>query len=473
MQFPDEMTFAGDYRLSDVILHTITGEQIDIKELVIELNVYESIHRNSMYGSLVIRDAANHIYHKSLCGQEKISFELYTPGALGHHRINFKRFNAHVYKVSDITRTIEREQSYRLHFTTQEAIRNTRTRISRSYEGTPSEIVQKILRDPNTIASKKNLFLENTTSSHKLVATNTKPFDFIKLLKKRSESQYDSSTGYLFYENHRGYNFRSYSSLTHKNGKPRDAVVKYTTSIAFRAEDPSFRDIEMNMRTIRKYSIIKKNDYLANIATGLMGSTHYTHDIHTKTFTKTQTNYFKEFDKRKHADSAYGFSPLYNRIVPETMDNKTVADFPTSKIYVSPRSTKLHSQSASDTRQYDNRSNVWLQKNIDTELSFDSIRLQLEVAGNTYVAVGDMIDVQLPSLEPVQTRADDNFDKHLSGRWIITHIRHIVDVREHQMILECVKDTFLSSLSAVNSLVGDEDGGTAYTINLNTDNDAS
>lgn len=467
MNFPEEMNFAGDYRLNDVTLHTINGETIDIKELVVELNIYESITKNSIYGNVILRDSANHIYYKSLCGQEKISFALYTPGARDTNIINFNNFNARVYKISDITRTIEREQSYRLHFTTQESIRNTRTRISRAYEGTPSEIVEKILRDPNTIASKKNIFLEDTVGSHKVVAPNVRPFDFIRTLKKRSESQNNKSTGYLFYENHRGYNFRSYSSLTHNGSEPKDVVEKYTSSIPSRLSgDPSFRDISMDMRLIRKYTILKKNDYLANIATGLLGSTHYTHDIHTKTFTKTQTDYFDEFNVRKHTENGYGFSALYSRNVPETLDQKNVGDFPQSKIYVSPRATKLHTQSASDTRNYDNRSNIWLQKNIDTVLSFDSLRLQLEVAGNTYIAVGDMIEVQLPSIEPIQTELDDNFDKHLSGRWLITNIRHIVDAREHQMVLECVKDTYLTALSGRNEIVGDSETGGSNTIKV-------
>lgn len=471
MQFSDEMNFAGDYRLTDIILHTITGEQIDIKNLVVELNVYESIDKNSIYGNIILRDSANHIYYKSLCGQEKLSFLLYTPGATGVNRVNFKEFNARVYKISDITRTIEREQSYRLHFTTQEAVRNTRTHLSRAYEGTPSEIAQTILRDSNVIATKKNIFVEKTVGNHKLVVPNMRPFDFIRMLKKRSESQYEKSTGYLFYETHRGYNFRSYSSLTHRSGEPRPVVEHYTTSTVSRAGDPSFRDLTMDMRSIRKYTILKKNDYLANVATGLLGSTHYTHDIHTKTFTKTQTSYFNEFDARTHADTSYGFSPLYSRILPETSDNKKIDEFPTSKIYLSPRATKLHAQSSSDPRFYDNRSHIWLQKALETYLNFDAIRLQLEVAGNTYIAVGDMIDVQLPSLEPIQTKSDDNFDKHLSGRWLITNVRHIVDPREHSMVIECVKDTYLTGLFGVSTMIGDEERGSSSTIDTNTEND--
>ena len=40
---PDSIEFAGDYDLSHIFLHTHKGDVIDIKLLVQELNIYESI----------------------------------------------------------------------------------------------------------------------------------------------------------------------------------------------------------------------------------------------------------------------------------------------------------------------------------------------------------------------------------------------------------------------------------------------
>lgn len=466
MQFSDEITFAGDYRLGEVILHTINGEQIDIKNILIELNVFESINKNSLYGNLIIRDASNLIYNKSICGQEKLSFVLHTPGSNDSNRINFKDFNARVYKISDINRTLTREQTFRLHFTTEESITNTRTRLSRAVEGTPSDLVKTLLRS----ITKKNLFIEDTVSIHKFVIPNLRPFDFIRMLKKRSESKYDNNTGYLFYENHRGYNFRSFSSLTHKNNEPRKPVETYVdTTPARNDSDPAFRDITTDMRAIRKYTILHRNDYLSNVTTGMLGSTHYSHDIFTKTYTKTETNYFEEFDKRKHADEQYSFSPLYSRVLKENLTGNTVADFPKSKIILSPRARNLHSQTVNDPRSYDNRIVNTLQKYLETQLNFDAIRLKLEVAGNTYISVGDVIEVLLPNLEPVETKSDENYDQHLSGYWIITDIRHIVDLRDHQMVLECVRDTYHSGLFAINSTIGDFNTQSQKIISINED----
>ena len=38
---PDKIEFAGDYNLSNIILQNHEGEAVDIKAIVIELNIYE------------------------------------------------------------------------------------------------------------------------------------------------------------------------------------------------------------------------------------------------------------------------------------------------------------------------------------------------------------------------------------------------------------------------------------------------
>ena len=71
------MQFAGDYKLDSVIVHSATGS-IDIKALMVELNVYESIHAPNLSGSMVIADVANHVQNMPIIGQEDIEFILQT-----------------------------------------------------------------------------------------------------------------------------------------------------------------------------------------------------------------------------------------------------------------------------------------------------------------------------------------------------------------------------------------------------------
>jgi hypothetical protein len=73
--------FAGDYELNHVFLHSHLKEVFDIKGVMVELNIFESIFKNALTGSIVIADAQNLIAKLELNGTERISFKLSTPGA--------------------------------------------------------------------------------------------------------------------------------------------------------------------------------------------------------------------------------------------------------------------------------------------------------------------------------------------------------------------------------------------------------
>ena len=84
---PDNIEFAGDYDLKNIFLHNHFGEVIDIKNLVQELNIYESIYKNALTGSVIIIDAQNLIAKLEIQGTEGISFKLKTPGAIDERSI--------------------------------------------------------------------------------------------------------------------------------------------------------------------------------------------------------------------------------------------------------------------------------------------------------------------------------------------------------------------------------------------------
>lgn len=449
----NELQFAGHYRLDSILIKSFNGIELDFKDLNLELNIYESIFDNAIYGTCTLRDSANHIQNLPIVGQEEISFTLSTPTYSGV--IDFKEYKGRIYKITDKNRTLEKEQVYTLHFVTKETLRNARTRLKKSYTGTTSDIVSKILKDPNGINTKKPIFIEPTKSIHKIVATHNRPFDLISMLAKRSESKNDKhSPGFLFFENHRGYNFRSYESLSYDSLKPKKPKFHYYDRV-YQRDDKGLSDIDADLATIADYKIIESNDLIANTATGMLASTHYTHDIHTKTFTKTEFNYFDQFDKKFHVDefedSKQQLGPFYSQ-TPETINNKSVSDHPQSKIFVSSRATKLHSQSATDPREYDNRSNIWLQSMKSNKSAYDNCKLSLEVAGNCDIAAGDLIQVSLPSLESqYMSSPNKRIDELYSGRYIVSYIRHIFNNIKHTMVMECVKDNFYTRLSDLDT----------------------
>ena len=81
-------------------------------------------------------------------------------------------------------------------------------------------------------------------------------------------------------------------------------------------------------------------------------------------------------------------------------------------------------------------------------MAYENCKLSLQVTGNCDIAAGDLIYVSLPSLEAqYETSPNKRIDELYSGRYIISHIRHIFDNVRHSMIMECVKDNFFTRLS--------------------------
>ncbi len=113
---------------------------------VISPNIYESIFKNAVTGSVVIGDTKNQIARLQINGLERLSFKLTTPGQTGAlDTIDASETSGnpfHVYKISDRKQENPTLTTYVLHFASREFMRNIRTKISQSFEGTLDEHVR-------------------------------------------------------------------------------------------------------------------------------------------------------------------------------------------------------------------------------------------------------------------------------------------------------------------------------------------
>ena len=135
----DHIAFAGDYDCKHIFLHDHEGDKTDIKQIVDELNIYESIYKNALTGSVVITDAQNLITKLQIQGIERISFVIKTPGTKGDRDIiNASEESGHpfhIYKITDRVQVAPGTLRYVLHFGSREFMRNIRTKVSQAYDG--------------------------------------------------------------------------------------------------------------------------------------------------------------------------------------------------------------------------------------------------------------------------------------------------------------------------------------------------
>ena len=93
-------------------------------------------------------------------------------------------------------------QLYDISLVSTESLRNSRTRVSKSYNGSVSDIVTSVLRDESLIDTNKDIYVDNTSGSRRFVAPNIRPFRFIRNLTREATSElFEGSPHYFFYEN--------------------------------------------------------------------------------------------------------------------------------------------------------------------------------------------------------------------------------------------------------------------------------
>ena len=277
-QKPDHIEFAGDYKLDHVFLHNHMGEVTDIKRVMSELNIYESIYKNALTGSIVIIDAQNLISKLELNGTERISFKLSTPGAIDKRSMVDASVETghpfHVYKITDRKQLAPGTLLYTLHFGSREFMRNLRTKVSQAYEGRLDMSVLKILTDENYLDSKKEVSFEPTGNADKIVIPNLRPFDAINMIAKRSLPEKSNGVGYYLYETTKGINFRSWDNMVSVRGSYDRPIVQDFYYMPMNVNDTTIKDkINHDYKSVESYKFVNNfHDVAANTIIGTYGT---------------------------------------------------------------------------------------------------------------------------------------------------------------------------------------------------------
>ena len=73
------LQFAGEYEILESKLTTSTGVTINISKLIAEINLFEDLFSNALYGSIFIVDTNNIISRGPIIGQERVHLKIAIP----------------------------------------------------------------------------------------------------------------------------------------------------------------------------------------------------------------------------------------------------------------------------------------------------------------------------------------------------------------------------------------------------------
>jgi hypothetical protein len=323
-------------------------------------------------------------------------------------------------------------------------LKSNRIRVSKSYTDTIDNITEDVLTNAKYLDTRKDLFIEPTSGIRRIVVPNLHPYDILRRLATESISKENTSPHYLFFENNRGLHFRSLQSLYAQgvNGKYHAGEKASDEEAIGLTNAGESGALMQSIKRIINFSMGTNNDTLLNIKSGMLGSTIISHDIYNKSYSKNTFGYFDNFKDHERISE----NPTYNDN-PIDEDENIIGDFPDARIHLHsiPSDNKDTQHYATNTSSYSYASN----RLSDTLLSRQSrlaelrsgIGLTMEINGNTTIAAGDLIDVQLP-IAGID-HDDDKVDKYYSGTYLITNLRHVFVPRQrtHNIVLSLAKDS--------------------------------
>ena len=430
--------YAGEYTLDECKLLSSTGVVARLNDTVVEINLFENMFANSLMLSLVIVDKENLLMNMPVVGQEYVSLKITTKG-IGSLDFTENVFSVH--KISARQDASAGSQIYELSCVSTETLRNNRTRISKSYTGTQSDIFTTILRDENLINTNKNIFIDETSRIKKYVVPNLRPLNFIKtLLRESTSKKYGGSPHYFFFENSRGFQFRVLDSL-YKEPFQGEFVAS-EAAMLIKGENKR-GDLERDYRRILNFTISNSNDTLSSSRRGMLSSNTVKYNIFHKNYTKHTFNYFDNFKDFGRIDE----NPIYNQT---TIDEKgnALGDFSNAKIQLHPTSNDgtnetLHYDTDSGYVFSDNNAENWLstRRSKMTELMLGGVSIQMKVYGYCKMAVGDKVHLTIPITG--KDHGKSKIDTIYEGEFLVTHLRHAFqqEERRHTMLMNVVKDS--------------------------------
>ena len=476
-----EIQYAGEYHIEVCEIYAASGTVLDLKDQFASVNIYEDIFKNSLTGDISIVDTNNLLTNLPIIGQEKLKLRIVTPNADDDNTrtmaVDFTDTPLYIYKVSSKVSINDNTNAYTLSFTTPEAVRSNRIRVTQAFEGEPSvDIIKRIFRDENLLNSKKEFYYEETSNNFKFVSPNLRPFDFINSVGKRCLSkEYNYAPTFLFYETVKGYWFRTIDSMMDTKN-PRFVYKEETPNII--PEGHKKPDISSTLTNILSYSLMSSTDVMMNMRNGMYASNLLMIDLVNKTVENFNYNYFDDFNEDKHVDEYNQYGSQNAPLGSQAKDDfgNRLSDYDQSKIYMQAvdRESPNGLYSARHDGQYDYvGTDIWLQRRMGRFSAMQSaITLRVEVPGNTSLQAGDMVGIDMRNQGML---AEDERDPIYSGRYLVSKLKHQFNrgdgVYKHSVHMEVIRDTAIAPLSSHGVTL--QDGGNPIDVLVPTGSEDS
>ena len=155
-----------------------------------------------------------------------------------------------------------------------------------------------------------------------------------------------------------------------------------------------------------------------------------------------QDHYHNYFDDTLHVDTSNAPAVVDT---PVDYDNKSVSDYPESRVTVMPTTQFSHDEETGSFGIDVEQDGITEAARVSQLATVSSgTNLKLTVKGQSYLAAGDVINFNILSVEN-KVVSDGALDPQYAGRYVISKIRHRITNDDYIQVLECVKDSVFNA----------------------------
>ena len=226
----------GNYKLDRIEVVALPTEEnkekdrFDITNSVLAFDYFENILEPSVGIRMVVTNQISLIDAIPIRGGERVDFSIITGNGVFEPT---EKLEFYIYKVSDV-QSEDLKETFVLHLATKDCMSNETTRCQRKYQKLNiADHVKSILKDDLVTENYSDVNIEKTSNVYSFIGCNKKPFHTLRWLCPKSEAASEGAkgesgegttgkalgtSGFFFYENREGYNFKSLDNLVSKTG---------------------------------------------------------------------------------------------------------------------------------------------------------------------------------------------------------------------------------------------------------------
>ena len=378
------------------------------------ISYYESLFSPSVNVTIETTDVSGFVSREEIYGGQsiEISIKMFDP-EIDDFKIKKDKHGLVVNSVKNVTMDFKESKST-LECVSKDFLRNEVARLNRRFTGNVTEIVKKIMEEePKGIETTKDIEVDQATNSYTFCGNLKRSIDTIQWLQPKAKSE--NQFGFLFFEDYDGYKFKSIESLL-----KQEPFTDQPFEMSQASTSSRFAILDAVM--------VQTNDIFLNMRSGT-----YNND----------TTYIDLISQTKSVDDFKIDNLKDLKNPPKLPDNLTDSTSRKMLRFDDPGVMQKGSK-REEEQPKEELAKIQNQSYARNNLLF-SQALKIKVSFNPSLRVGKIIEVRLP----VDTDSSESGVKYqklgkgdLSGKYLISELRHKVGSNKSSTHLTLVRDLF-------------------------------